>query len=87
MTTQRTIYKYNDKCCLVFGIRKLIYQEVKAKTQRRIRNTRSNIKLSFYENVAESPHSPLSRAMMTTINNKFPLPAVVRLEEPPATEL
>ena len=27
-----TIYKYNDKCCLVFGIRKLIYQEVRAKT-------------------------------------------------------
>ena len=79
MMTQRTIYKYNDKCCLVFGIRKLIYQEVKAKTQRRIRNTRSNIKLSFYENVAESPHSPDpgSRVIMTTINNKFPLPAVV----------
>ena len=28
-----TIYKYNDKCCLVFGIRKLIYQEEQAKTR------------------------------------------------------
>ena len=34
MMTQRTIYKYNDKCCLVFGIRKLIYQEVKASKNR-----------------------------------------------------
>ena len=44
-----TIYKYNDKCCLVFGIRKLIYQEVQAKTGSGIRSSRSNINLTFFQ--------------------------------------